>query len=44
MPWLDSLSYIDRYAYFGVFVGYLLESSTELSDIGVTFMNYTGSA
>ena len=41
MPWLDSLSYMERYAWFGVFEGNLISSGTTLSDYGVVYMNYT---
>jgi hypothetical protein len=38
LPWLDSQSYVARYAYFGVFPDYLVSSDgTELSDIGVAY-------
>lgn len=38
MPWMDSLSYVARYAYFGVFPGYLINSGgTGLSDIGTAY-------
>lgn len=39
LPWLDSQEYVQRYAYFGVYEGYLLDSTgTGLSDIGVTYV------
>ena len=39
IPWLDSQSYVERYAYFGVFPGYLINSAgTGLSDIGLAFV------
>lgn len=41
MPWLDSLNYIERYAYFVAFVDYGLASETQLNQLGATFMNYT---
>jgi hypothetical protein len=38
LPWMDSQPYIERYAYFGVFPGYLLNSDgTALSDIGKAY-------
>lgn len=42
MPWLDSLDYIERYAYFGAFEDSLMnEDGTGVSAIGATYMNYT---
>lgn len=42
MPWMDSQSYVQRYAYFGTFGGYLLNSSlTALSDYGSVYASYT---
>lgn len=41
MPWLDQLDYVERYAWFGDFDGYLLSSGDTLSDYGVVYMNYT---
>lgn len=43
MPWLDSLDYVERYAYFGCFDNSLLLSGTTLSDVGSAFMSYTSS-
>ena len=38
LPWMDAQSYVERYAYFGVFPGYLVDSAgTGLSDIGVAY-------
>jgi hypothetical protein len=38
LPWLDSTSYVSRYAYFGVFQDYLVNSAgTGLSDIGTAY-------
>lgn len=38
LPWLDSQSYVQRYAYFGVFPDYLInDTGTALSDIGVAY-------
>ena len=43
LPWLDSLSYVPRYAYFGVFTNTLINSAgTGLSDIGMAFANTKG--
>jgi hypothetical protein len=45
MPWLDSLAYVERYAWFGTFQGYLINSAgTALSPTGRTFMNFTSSS
>lgn len=42
LSWLDSLSYVRRYAWFGDYPGYLVNSAgTGLSADGVTFNNYT---
>ncbi|RDW82447.1 hypothetical protein BP6252_03559 [Coleophoma cylindrospora] len=41
MPWLDSLSYVERYAWFWCADGNLLSTGTNLSDYGVVYMNYT---
>lgn len=41
MPWMDSTSYVQRYAYFGAFTGYLLNTSTTLSDYGMVYASYT---
>lgn len=43
MPWLDQQEYVGRYAYFMDDVGVLLQSATELSSLGSTFMDYTSS-
>lgn len=43
MPWLDEQEYVGRYAYFMDEVGVLAETTTELSEIGSTFMSYTSS-
>lgn len=38
LPWMDSQHYVERYAYFGVFPGYLVTSNgTDLSDIGKAY-------
>jgi hypothetical protein len=37
MPWLDSLGYVERYAYFMVSDGNLLSSGSALSTLGETF-------
>ncbi|KAG0650392.1 WSC domain-containing [Hyphodiscus hymeniophilus] len=38
LPWLDAQSYVARYAYFGVFPDYLVNTAgTGLSDIGIAF-------
>ncbi len=38
LPWLDSQSYVERYAYFGVFPEYLInDAGTGLSDLGVAY-------
>lgn len=37
MPWLDSQSYVERYAYFMVSDGNLLSSGSSLSALGNTF-------
>jgi len=38
LPWLDSQSYVARYAYFGVFEGYLVNANGNgLSDIGEAY-------
>jgi hypothetical protein len=38
LPWLDAQSYVARYAYFGVFPDYLVNSAgTGLSDIGMAY-------
>ena len=38
LPWLDSQSYVERYAYFGVFPDYLVsDDGTALSDLGVAY-------
>jgi hypothetical protein len=38
LPWLDSQSYVARYAYFGVFPNYLINSAgTGLSNLGMTY-------
>jgi hypothetical protein len=38
LPWLDSTSYVARYAYFGVFPDYLVNSAgTGISDIGTAY-------
>ncbi|KAJ5889304.1 hypothetical protein N7504_010114 [Penicillium tannophilum] len=38
LPWLDEQSYVERYAYFGVFPDYLVNSAGNgLSDIGVAY-------
>jgi hypothetical protein len=42
MPWMDSQSWIARYAYFGAFEDYLINGAgTGLSNIGQTFASYT---
>jgi len=43
MPWLDEQEFVARYAYFMDDVGVLLNSVSELSDLGTTFMDYTSS-
>jgi len=41
MPWLDSQSYVQRYAYFGAFSGYLLNANANgLSDYGSVYATY----
>ena len=41
MPWMDSQSYVQRYAYFGAFSGYLLNSAANgLSDYGSVYATY----
>jgi hypothetical protein len=38
LPWLDSQAYVERYAYFGVFTGLLInDDGTDLSDLGKVF-------
>jgi Glycosyl hydrolase catalytic core len=38
LPWMDSQDYVARYAYFGAFPNYLVNSGgTGLSDIGVAY-------
>jgi len=38
LPWMDEQSFVERYAYFGVFPDYLVDSAgTGLSDIGVAY-------
>jgi hypothetical protein len=38
LPWMDAQSFVERYAYFGVFPDYLVNSAgTGLSDIGVAY-------
>lgn len=38
LPWLDSQSYVARYAYFGVFPEFLVNSAgTGLSDVGLAY-------
>ena len=38
LPWLDSQSYVQRYAYFGAFPEHLVNlGGTALSDIGVAY-------
>lgn len=44
MPWLDSLDYVERYAYFGCFDNSLLESGDTLSAVGSSFTSYTSTA
>jgi len=42
LPWLDEQTWVQRYAYFGVFEGYLVNADgTGLSDIGQTYATYT---
>ncbi|KAI9847144.1 MAG: hypothetical protein M1838_001001 [Thelocarpon superellum] len=41
MPWLDSLNYVQRYAYFGCFDGNLVDGSSPSLPLGDTFMSYT---
>jgi hypothetical protein len=39
-PWMDSQSFVERYAYFGAFTGYLLNSAgTGLSAYGSVYAN-----
>lgn len=41
--WLDAQDFVERYAWFGNFPGYLLDSNgTGLSDLGRIYNNYTG--
>jgi len=42
LPWLDSLDYVQRYAYFMCGDGSLLSSGTSLSTYGSTYMSFTG--
>ncbi|KAI9764607.1 MAG: hypothetical protein M1840_008337 [Geoglossum simile] len=42
MPWLDAQPYVERYAYFGVFDGSLVNGGSP-SPLGSTFSSYTGS-
>jgi hypothetical protein len=43
MPWMDSQSWIQRYAYFGVFEDFLINGAgSGLSNIGKTYASYTG--
>ena len=42
VPWLDSLDYVERYSYFGVFSGLLInDAGSGLSDIGQAFAKIT---
>ncbi|OBT38940.1 hypothetical protein VE00_10492 [Pseudogymnoascus sp. WSF 3629] len=39
LPWMDAQSYVVRYAYFGVFPGYLLNSAGNgLSNLGIAYV------
>jgi hypothetical protein len=40
MPWLDSLPYVERYAWFFDAVGYLLDTSATLSTTGSVYLDY----
>ncbi|KAL4734412.1 hypothetical protein BDV11DRAFT_212805 [Aspergillus similis] len=43
LPWLDSQTYVKRYAYFGVFPGFLVNENGEgLSQLGQVYATYTG--
>lgn len=42
MPWLDSLSYVQRYSWFGVFDQYLTTSGA-INALGQTYMSFTNS-
>ncbi|KAL5336010.1 hypothetical protein BJX70DRAFT_390301 [Aspergillus crustosus] len=43
LPWLDSQPYIERYAYFGVFPGFLVnENGDALSQLGQVYATYSG--
>ena len=38
LPWMDAQSYVTRYAYFGAFPGYLLNSAGNgLSNLGMAY-------
>jgi hypothetical protein len=39
LPWLDSLSYVERYSYFGVFSGLLVDNSGQISALGKAYGN-----
>jgi hypothetical protein len=41
MPWLDSLEYVERYAYFMASDGILLSAGSTLSTLGETFATFT---
>jgi hypothetical protein len=42
MPWMDQQSWIERYAYFGVFETYLINGAGDgLSNVGKTYATYT---
>lgn len=41
MPWMDEQSYVERYSYFMVADGYLVDSATALSSYGSTYLSYT---
>ena len=44
MPWLDSLDWVENYAYFGVFANNLVAASgSSPSTLGETFKSYTSS-
>jgi hypothetical protein len=43
LPWLDAQDYVERYAYFGVFPGFLInEAGNGLSALGEVYATYSG--
>ncbi|KAJ0421211.1 hypothetical protein BJY00DRAFT_301082 [Aspergillus carlsbadensis] len=43
LPWLDAQPFVERYAYFGVFPGFLVnEDQNGLSELGEVYATYSG--